>query len=522
MATSIADLNIRIGANTAPLAAGVAQAQGILQNFQSRVQSMLAQATAAVGGLSAAGFVGFGLKLAADVERTEAAFQVFTGSAERASDVMADLRTQAVENPLFDFAQFTDAAFSLLAMGTEVDDVNARIRVLADVSAASRQPLKELAVVFSQVQQAGRLTGGELRQFNERGVPVLSQLAEMLGVTTAQIREMTEAGSISSEMVGSAFERMTAAGGIYEGMAAKIAETSFGSFAKLSESVSMLATKIGEALLPVMGRLVEIGQMAVDAMLALDNETIRSTAEWIAMGGAITVAVVAASTLVNVTFKLVAAFRAATNAQIIMQAFSGPKGWATLAAGAVVAAAAIYGVSYAFDQAGVSAQKLAEITKPEKTVAEIDQIARAQQAAADANIKAQKETADETKKMSEYASRLTDSLRTPWEVARDEMAKVEDALNSQLITMETYKRAVKSIADTYDKATEAKASLERPLNGVGAATRFSSAGFSAVAASNRTNEYLQRMAADNRRTADGMEALVRRRGLQFARVEDLQ
>jgi len=491
MATSIADLNIRIGANTRGLATGIQQAQGMLQGFQASVAGMVAQAAAAFGGLSAAGFVGFGLKLAADVERTEAAFQVFTGSAEKAKQVMADLREQAVANPLFDFANFTDAAFSLLAMGTSVDVVNDRVRVLADVSAASRQPLKELAVVFSQVQQAGRLTGGELRQFNERGVPVLQQLAAMLAVDTIRIREMTEAGQISADMVTLAFERMTAAGGIYDGMSAKIAATSYGSFAKLSESATMLATTIGTALLPVAQNIVNALQQVVDTLNAMDAETIRSVAQWAALAVGIGAAIAIAPRLIAAVGMIVNAIKALTSAQIIAQAFSGPKGWATLAAGAVIAAATVYGVSAAFDTTAKSIEATtAAADKNAKSIGEIDKQAQAMQAATVAAAEAQKQH----EKLASYAAQLTQSLRTPWEIATEEISKAREAFDAGVLLLETYDRAVQKIAETYHEAIAAKMELEKPV-GTGAVTRFSQAGFSASVTGERMTAHLAKIVA---------------------------
>lgn len=514
MATTIANLNIRIGATTNGLAAGVQQATGMINSLQSKIAGIATQVAAAAGGLSLAGFVGMGAKLATDVEKSAAAFEVFTGSAEKAQEVMSGLRAQALENPLYSFQQFTDTARGLLAAGSEVDQVQEQVRILADVAAGSAQPLNELAMVFAQVQNAGRLTGGELRQFNERTVPLLRNLAEMLGVDTMKIREMTEAGQISAEMVTLAFRRMVAAGGDFDGMTEKMAATTWGRWAKLTESVSALAEKFGTALMPAMNNIIDVGQRVVDWLNGMDTATLRAVAKWGAYTLAVGAAIAIAPRLIGTMTAIVQAIRAMATAQALLAAVSGPTGWLTLIGAGVMAGGAVLGISAAFDGVSKSLDKATKSAKQYgETKDDIDKQARAIQAANDAARAAE----EQQKKLEAYGNQLTQSLRTPWEVMRDEVAKTQEAVNAGVISAETYNRAIQKIADTYASAAMSKMELEKPA-GTAAVTRFTQQGFSAAATGERLSRHMERMVKLQADLLGEVKALVAKEPLRVKRV----
>lgn len=272
---SIARLAIQIITDTRPMAAGFSAARSQVVNFAGSIgqatsgASAMAGAVASLGpalgvagiagaaALAAAGLAKFaktGLSVAANMEQVRISFEVLTGSAKTAGELIGDLRALSAETPL-EFSEVNTAAKTLLAMGEDTRSVISSIKMLGDVSSATGQPLNELAQVFGQVMQAGRLTGNELRQFNERGVPILTTLAAKLGVSKQAIRDLVEAGQISSAQVVEAFESMTGAGGKFANMMARQADTLIGQWNKFKENLSILA---GEVMKPIADMLKSI------------------------------------------------------------------------------------------------------------------------------------------------------------------------------------------------------------------------------------------------------------------------
>jgi hypothetical protein len=81
------------------------------------------------------------------------------------------------------------------------------------------------------------------------------------------------------------------------------------------------------------------------AMQASNNEAVKGVGNMLAMSGGILTAVGSAAHFVNAIGKMVSALKALRVQQVLTQAFSGPAGWAMLAAGTAIAGATIYGMS---------------------------------------------------------------------------------------------------------------------------------------------------------------------------------
>jgi tape measure domain-containing protein len=242
-------------------------------------------ATAALGGVSAGfaasataiaaatvaltQFARVGIEAAANIEQLRISFEVMTGSAQTASALISDLRRLSAETPL-NMDDVQRAARTLLAMGESTGAIIDELKMLGDVAAGSGQPLNELAQVFGQVMQAGRLTGNELRQFNERGVPVLTTLSQQLGVSKQAIRDMVEQGLISSSDVVKAFEAMTGAGGRFANMMERQTDTLIGQWNKLKENLTIIASTvmkpIADAMKQILSSFNELLDMAVSSL----------------------------------------------------------------------------------------------------------------------------------------------------------------------------------------------------------------------------------------------------------------
>jgi tape measure domain-containing protein len=197
-----------------------------------------------------AGLIAFGknaLSTAAELEQTSVAFEVFTGSAETASKMLAQLKAQALKSPM-QFLDITKGAQILLQYGLTAEQVIPITQMLGDVSAGNADKFNRLALAFGQVNASGRLMGQEARQMINAGFNPLQAISDKTGASMAVLTQRMHDGQISVKEVGDAFIAATSEGGRFFGMADKQSQTLQGAFNKLSESVTFAMGDIGNAI----------------------------------------------------------------------------------------------------------------------------------------------------------------------------------------------------------------------------------------------------------------------------------
>lgn len=219
-------------------------------------------ATGLSGGLDLAGgltgAVGESIKLAAEFEKTQGAFEVMLGSAEKARDVIGDIRRFGAESP-FNFAGLTDTAKQLAAYGIAGDQLVPTLKMLGEAATGDQEKLNRLAYAYGQVKSAGRLYGTELRQFTETGLPINEALAGVLknpdGTKVAEsgVKALVEEGKVGFPDLVRAFKSLTQEGGKFYGMTDKYAKTFAGSMERVKDSVAVLQQEFGQALIEELG-----------------------------------------------------------------------------------------------------------------------------------------------------------------------------------------------------------------------------------------------------------------------------
>ena len=195
------------------------------------------------------GFIAASIKSAAGLEKMRVKFTTLTGSAQAANKHIEELRDFATKTP-FQLDQLADSSAVLQSFGTDVGDVQGRLREIGDVAAATGQPIKDLAIIYGQVGAAGKLTGERLLQLQERGVPILSALAEKMNTTKGAVREMITAGKISNDTFQDVFSTLSMEGGMaFGGMEAQ-SQTFEGKLSTLKDEFANLGVTIGNVFLP--------------------------------------------------------------------------------------------------------------------------------------------------------------------------------------------------------------------------------------------------------------------------------
>lgn len=92
----------------------------------------------------------------------------------------------------------------------------------------------------------GKVTGEELRQMAEAGVPLQTALAESIGVTGEEFSKMVSAGKVGIDDLNKAITGLTTGNGKFAGMMEKQSQTMQGMLSTLQDNVSEFFRKMGE------------------------------------------------------------------------------------------------------------------------------------------------------------------------------------------------------------------------------------------------------------------------------------
>lgn len=209
---------------------------------------MMLGAASRFAGPAAIAFGAFqSLKLAADAEQAAVAFEVLTGSASKATAMLAEMRALDQKTPV-SFAGINMAGKTLLGYGLASEKVMPALRHLADISMGNEERFKSLALAYGQVQAAGRLMGQEVLQMVNNGFNPLQEISKNTGISMADLKEQMQEGKISFEMVAAALESATSAGGRFNGMSDRMTQTIGGRFSKLTSDFQRFGIEVGQAL----------------------------------------------------------------------------------------------------------------------------------------------------------------------------------------------------------------------------------------------------------------------------------
>lgn len=144
------------------------------QSFKELADSAVIGATVITGALGLVATAA--INLGADYQSARVSFETFLQSGEKAGKLLSDLGEFAAKTP-FDLPQVVDGSKRLLAYGIAANDIIPTFRMLGDLSSGNKVRLDQLTLAYGQVRAATKLTGAELRQFTEAGIPLLDALA---------------------------------------------------------------------------------------------------------------------------------------------------------------------------------------------------------------------------------------------------------------------------------------------------------------------------------------------------------
>lgn len=245
MAT-VEELKVRLTADNRDLKMGLQDSQAALGNFgekSSRSLALIGKAgrAAAIGvtAIGAAGALGFGVKLAADMEQAAIGFETMLGSAEEADAFLRELAEFSAKTP-FEFQGVVDGARRLMAMGFAAEDVLPTLTNVGDAVSAmggGTAMIDAVTRALGQMNAKGTVSAQEMLQLAEAGIPAWEMLAEKIGVTIPEAMKLVENRAVEASTFFAAFEEGVATrfGGAME----KQSKTLSGQFSTLKDTIGL-------------------------------------------------------------------------------------------------------------------------------------------------------------------------------------------------------------------------------------------------------------------------------------------
>lgn len=259
----MAALTFKVGGDTSGLKKALGGARSMLSGLASSIKTLgigaaLGGAAAAASGLALAIK---GIRASADMEQLEVSFSVLTGSARQARESIAELMEFSNRTPL-DPGEVVDSGRSLLAFGVEADNLVETLEMVGNVAQGIGAPLGEIAEIYGKARVQGRLFGEDINQLTGRGIPVIGELAKVLGVTNEEVKGMVTAGAVGFPELEKAFRAMSGEGGQFANMMERQSGTFSGMMSTLAGKVNSVIresfTEVTAQLKPVLGQLMAV------------------------------------------------------------------------------------------------------------------------------------------------------------------------------------------------------------------------------------------------------------------------
>ena len=225
--------------NTSSLGSKLA---GGLKNGLSVAAGAIASVSAAMG----AGVVA-GVKYNATIENYQTSFEVMTGSAEKAAEVVDRLKKLGAETP-FEMPQLAEVTQLLMNYGFTADEAIDRMQMLGDISQGSADKMQRIATAYGQMSSAGKVQLEDVKQMIEAGFNPLQEISESTGESMQSLYDRISSGTLAVDEITASMQRATSEGGKYYQSMEKQSQTISGMISTLKDNAQQL---LGEVVQPI-------------------------------------------------------------------------------------------------------------------------------------------------------------------------------------------------------------------------------------------------------------------------------
>lgn len=180
-----------------------------------------------------------------EMEQYTTSLEVMLGSASKASAMIEKMRDFAAKTPLT-LENVISGGSLLMSYGVDESNLIDTMTKLGDLARGNAEKMDRITLAYGQMLAKGKVTGEELMQMTEAGVPLQTALAESIGVTGEEFSKMVSAGKVGIDDLNKAITGLTTGNGKFAGMMEKQSQTMRGMLSTLLDNLSEFMRKMGE------------------------------------------------------------------------------------------------------------------------------------------------------------------------------------------------------------------------------------------------------------------------------------
>lgn len=181
----------------------------------------------------------------AEMEQYTTSLEVMLGSASKASAMIENMREFAAKTPLT-LENVISGGSLLMSYGVDESNLIDTMTKLGDLASGNAEKMDRITLAYGRMLAEGKVTGEELMQMTEAGVPLQTALAESIGVTGEEFSKMVSKGEVGIDDLNKAITGLTTGNGKFAGMMEKQSQTMQGMLSTLKDNLSEFMRKMGE------------------------------------------------------------------------------------------------------------------------------------------------------------------------------------------------------------------------------------------------------------------------------------
>lgn len=204
----------------------------------------------------------------AEMEQYTTSLEVMLGSTEKASAMIEKMRDFAAKTPLT-LDNVISSGTMLMSYGVDESNLIDTMTKLGDLASGNVEKMDRITLAYGQMLAKGKVTGEELMQMTEAGVPLQTALAESIGVTGEEFSKMVSKGAVGIDALNKAITGLTTGDGKFAGMMEKQSETMQGMLSTLQDNISEFFRKMGEG---AFGEVKSVSQDVSDQLAEWEQD----------------------------------------------------------------------------------------------------------------------------------------------------------------------------------------------------------------------------------------------------------
>jgi tape measure domain-containing protein len=213
----------------------------------------LAGVFVAAGGIAA---VKYGVQIASQNEQAKISFTTMLGSAQKAGSFIKQLQAFAAKTP-FDFPGLQKSASSLISVGINAKDVIPIMTNLGNVTSGmgtGAEGIQRATTAIQQMTAAQRISGEDLNQLRDAGIPVYDLLAKALDKPKAQVAKLVQGGKLGKDALDKMMGALKSGAGLerFSGLMDKQSASLQGLWSTLQDTFGQGMAKAVQPALPLM------------------------------------------------------------------------------------------------------------------------------------------------------------------------------------------------------------------------------------------------------------------------------